>query len=85
MMSADASPKILVLSLILLGVSFLLIGAVAVAVLLPVLPCPYHSSTQDTEEPDPCMGCNGYGRSTLFQHWNRVRYEQQREPYLIKL
>lgn len=84
-MTTDRSPKFLVLSMVLLGLAFLLVSSVALALFVPFVPCPYHQPEEPFAEPDPCMGCNGYGRATLFQHWNRVRYEQQREPFLIKL
>ena len=84
-MTADASPKLLLLSSGFLVLALLLISAAAIAAFVPLLPCTSHDRDQQFEEPDPCLECNGYGRSTLFQRWNKLRYDKQREPFQIKL
>jgi len=85
MMTADASPKLLILSFAFLVVAFLVISGVAIAALVPLLQCANHDQDQQFEEPCPCLECNGYGRSTLFQRWNTLRYERLRESTFIKL
>jgi len=82
-MTTDASPRLLLLSLVLLGLAFLLVSAVAFAAFVPLLQCPEHDQERDRHELNPCLGCNGYGRSTLFQRWNYRRYEQQQEPFIL--
>ena len=74
--------KALLLSVGALGLALALVGGVAFAALVPVLRCPEHDQERDLVECNPCLACNSYGRSTLFQHWNYLRYEQQQEPFI---
>ena len=75
--------KLTLVSLILLGLAVLLIGSVAFAALVRVLRCPDHDQDRDLINLNPCLVCNGYGRSTLFQRWNHLRYEMQQGPFSL--
>jgi len=75
--------RLMLVSLILLGLALLLIGSVTFAALVPVLRCPEHDQDRDLVNLNPCLICNGYGRSTLFQRWNYLRYEKQQEPFIL--
>jgi hypothetical protein len=82
-MTTDERPSGLLLPLLLLGVLLLLISLVAVAALVPVFPCP--SESGPSEDMNPCVHCNGHGRSTMFQQWYYLRYRRDLESTYITL
>jgi len=65
------------LPMLLLGLLVLLVTLVAVAALVPLLPCQESAGEEGLIE--PCVHCNGLGRSTLFQRWNYLQFQRQKD------